>query len=1133
MSSLCSRVSISPPTHANLSSQRPSPHLDETAGFSHLHQSYGSPPLRGQASFSPPPPRSPLPPSAIVTATADLESLVVVPLNNLASVEAVKDVVMTRLHIADEDMPRHAFYLTRIGAGEGRPVSDEELWAAVKACTRGDGPQVTVFVKEVGSPRAPHWSAEEGRSAAEFASAATYDRMRMAHTRDRETSRSSGSGGRPPSPNSAASFHRQKSPSVSSRASETPSGLVQREPGWPSGHDEASLAARRQQPSSTVAVPPRQASTSSYASQRLTTSPQSAGGILSPPADARYGHALPPVSSSSTTPKTSPEEYFQYPSANQPVASPAASSSLSPVPHGLQSYPPPSSSFAGPTRRLPPAPSPSGLPDSRTQSVPVLQVTSSDWPRSIAASAPHHAPSMPAPSSYTQHPPRALPSTDPRSNMRQYVSDPYRNLPLPSNQSPYHNLSLQGQSSVVHLPQQPRPGYPTNILPPRAATLATQNGTGLGVSRSADNLRSTYEKAAVDSTGSSRGPISRVTPNPVGRPSVDSAMLSGSNSNPASAFYAAPVQAQQQQQQHLGITHGSRNAPQSVRADWPGVVERPSTATGFLSEGDRGRVRQDSTSSSAGGRSRSGTLNDLEGRLESQLSLLQKLDDRPSAHGESSAPAFADDDGTYDGLVDTARGRQHPAVDAIAHSAASPPSSTRSSLTGPITPASDASRNRFSLTPAVVEKPRLVDEFGDPLDEETGTWFPVNQPATSPTPPAPAPDRKVSQSSVHSAGSSAAVPTPATYGVASPAKVQSNPPTPAMQATTRRSSVPDAQDWTHTILSRFGASSATEGGTLLPTAGTGTLRPGVGGPSVVASAPTTPKVVDEFGDELDDAATFFPGHGPAQASDSAAAPLSVSPSDKETSLSNRPSLRLRIGSGNSGPAGPQSHQSGKDGDRSGGRGSAGSEQDSGRREGAPLASRRSDGSGGGSSARRYLSSRFDRTAGESDSPFARRNSLAARASDDNDWAFRPPVETVLEHLDVFFPEHDLDKPVFDLAAPSPSSGSTATSSSLKDQSAASTPRRSHLGYHKSIRVVAQDRKRMLQKAGRNVATAASGLASNLLRRRSTKLFGAKIEEVTSAQMNEIDALHETSDDDPENCEFGLRVPLCSPTRPLY
>jgi hypothetical protein len=77
-----------------------------------------------------------------------------------------------------------------------------------------------------------------------------------------------------------------------------------------------------------------------------------------------------------------------------------------------------------------------------------------------------------------------------------------------------------------------------------------------------------------------------------------------------------------------------------------------------------------------------------------------------------------------------------------------------------------------------------------------------------------------------------------------------------------------------------------------------------------------------------------------------------------------------------------------------------------------------------------------------------------------------------------------------------------------------------LAYKKSIRVVALDRKRQLQKAGRNVASAASGLASNLLRRRSTKLFGARIEEVTSAQMKGINSLKDTSVEDPENCTFS-------------
>ncbi|GAA5979146.1 hypothetical protein JCM10908_002819 [Rhodotorula pacifica] len=1113
-------ASRSPVPRGSLS-PRPSAHPDESSSYSQFHHSFGSPPLQQQTSFSPQPPRSPLPPSAIVTATADLESLVVVPLNNLSSVEAVKDVVMTRLHIADEDMPRHAFYLTRIGAGEGRPVTDDELWTAVKACASGDGPQLTVFVKEVRSPRPGHWSPQDGRSAAEFASAATYDRVRSAHHRDRETSRSSGSNGRAPSPNSAASFHRDKSPSVSSRASEPPSVLAPRETARSPAYEDATLANRRQQLGSTVAVPPRQASSSSFASQRLTTSPQSASTVLSPSGDLRFGSGHPPQSSTSTTPKTSPEEYFQYPSATQPVTSPAASASLSPSLPGPQGYHPASSSsvFGGPTRRLPPAP----LPDMRTQTVPVLQVTSTDWSRSIPASTFHHATSLPAASSYSQHPPRAVPSTDPRYNMRQYASDPYRNLPLPSNQSPYHNLSLQGQSSVVHLQQQPRPGYSNNNLPPRATTLAAPTAAGLSISRSADNLRGTYESAAFEQPGQGPTPTARVTAHPVARLPADASSSGTSGSNLASAFYSAPVQAQHQQQ--FGSIHSSRILPQalsphSARADWPNVLDRPSTATGFMSEGDRVRSRQDSTSSSNGGRSRSGTVNELERRFDSQLSLLKDSEERSPAVREPSAPTFADDDGAYDGLVDISRAPHHPTLEALANTSyptTSPPSSTRSSLTGPITPASDVSRNRFSLTPAVAEKPRLVDEFGDPLDEETGTWFPVNQPAPSPV-PTPTPDRKPSQPSTLSGTSTSAVSVPTAYGPVSPSKVQPSPMTPASKPADRQASVPDAQDWTQTILSRFGASSTTEGGTLLPAAGAGTLRPEGTTPPAAASAPNTPRVVDEFGDELDDGATFFPGHGPAQQrAVSTTGPSSPNLDEKESALSSRPSLRLKIGSTAGPQSGPQSQQSGRDSDRSAGRGSAGSEHESARREGPPTAGRKSDGSA--SSTRRFLSSRFDRSAGDSDSPFARRNSLAARASDDNDWAFRPPVETVLEHLDVFFPEHDLDKPVFDLPAPSPPSGSTGASSPAKDQPLAAQTRRSNLGYHKSIRVVAQDRKRMLQKAGRNVATAASGLASNLLRRRSTKLFGAKIEEVTSAQMKDIDALRETSDDDPENFSY--------------
>ncbi|BGP53188.1 mitogen-activated protein kinase kinase kinase [Rhodotorula sphaerocarpa] len=1103
-------------------SPRPSPGFGDPSNGSY----YGSPPSHAHASLmpSPPRPRSPLPPSAIVTATADLESLIVVPLNGLATVEAVKDVVMTRLHIADDDQPRQSFHLTQIGAGEGRAVSDEDLWVAIKASARGDGPQNTVYVKEIGSPQASLWGG--GADTDAFVSAASQRRMRGDEPRDREMSRSSGSGGRAPSPHSAAGFHRQKSPSVSSvsRASDPVAPVVP--PSLSMSVDDLS---RRPLGSGASSAPPRQLSTPTYSTQRMTTSPQSSSTVLSPAHDSQFDvHGGAGRAPGSLTPKTSPEEYFQpLPTGNRLGVSPAGSAALSPPTYGPQGYYPGSPGFAGTPRRLPSAPVGSSPTDSRTQSVPLLSVTSADWSRPVAASAPHHSPNQAATQTFAPHPPRAHPPTDPRRAMRQYASDPYRNLPPPSNQSPYHNLSLQGQSNVVHLPQPSRYAYQSSAAPPpRAATLAAPSPSGgLALSRSADNLRGTFDAGTIDSPGPSRSPVSRISPQSSGRSGTDP--FGGHSPNPASAFYSAPVQAQHQSGTYSARSGSQVLSPQSAsttRSDLAGALERPSTATGFMHDTERSRFRQESASSSVSGRSRSGTLGELEHRFSSQMSLFPAERSREE-RSEASAPVSAEEKGADEGSAAPSRIPSQPSAGSTT-APTSPPSSTRSSLTGPITPASDLPLDRFSpaaaaaAPPPTTEKPILVDEFGDPLDEETGTWFPVNQPTPPPqlTTPQPAPPqptvtptpvRKPSHSSSHSPHATTAVPAPKSYGPGSPTRPQPSPSTPALQLNERRDQVPDAQDWTQTILSRFGASSATDGGTLLPGGPTGTLRPGAGPPPASTSpAPAAPRVVDEFGDELEDASTFFPGHGPVKPAPAASTSLSRNDSARGRTLMSRPSLKLKIGANASGAQGapPQSTvHSGKDNDRSAGRKSAAGERESARA-----------GAGGG---RRTGPPRQDRSAGEPESPFAYRNSMAARASDDNDWAFRPPVETVLEHLDVFFPQHDLDKPVFDLAAPSPSSANTTHSSPAKEPTSTVSSRRSNLAYHKSIRVVAQDRKRMLQKAGRNVATAASGLASNLLRRRSTKLFGAKIEEVTSDKMGEINSLHEATNEDPENFSY--------------
>lgn len=138
----------------------------------------------------------------------------------------------------------------------------------------------------------------------------------------------------------------------------------------------------------------------------------------------------------------------------------------------------------------------------------------------------------------------------------------------------------------------------------------------------------------------------------------------------------------------------------------------------------------------------------------------------------------------------------------------------------------------------------------------------------------------------------------------------------------------------------------------------------------------------------------------------------------------------------------------------------------------------------------------------------RRTSFARRESD---WAFRPPPEQLYENLDDFFPKHDLDKPVLDATAAlgSPLAGSPRPEESPPNQqiqplSAASTgpgPFSSRTRHKKSIRIVAQDRKKFLERAeqAENRRTQGASQGAGLARRRSTKLWGSKVLEMTPGQ----------------------------------
>jgi hypothetical protein len=123
------------------------------------------------------------------------------------------------------------------------------------------------------------------------------------------------------------------------------------------------------------------------------------------------------------------------------------------------------------------------------------------------------------------------------------------------------------------------------------------------------------------------------------------------------------------------------------------------------------------------------------------------------------------------------------------------------------------------------------------------------------------------------------------------------------------------------------------------------------------------------------------------------------------------------------------------------------------------------------------------------------NQLPKRPASPSDKAFRtgvadftrPPAEDVYERLDKFFPAHDLDKPVIDAS----SGGTSPTSMEPPPLPLPSTAPPERFKHKKSIRVVAAEHKRRIKHA--------SIAPEDMRRKRSTKLWGSKLEEVTPAQ----------------------------------
>jgi hypothetical protein len=106
------------------------------------------------------------------------------------------------------------------------------------------------------------------------------------------------------------------------------------------------------------------------------------------------------------------------------------------------------------------------------------------------------------------------------------------------------------------------------------------------------------------------------------------------------------------------------------------------------------------------------------------------------------------------------------------------------------------------------------------------------------------------------------------------------------------------------------------------------------------------------------------------------------------------------------------------------------------------------------------------------------------------WAHRPAPEDVYDRLEDFFPEHDLDKPVIEA-----NSGGTSPTAADQTYGIPQNDRERIGGVRgkKSIRIVAEEHKKRLDRTSR-----AESSYGNLLRR-STKLWGGQVEEVTTSQ----------------------------------
>ena len=126
-------------------------------------------------------------------------------------------------------------------------------------------------------------------------------------------------------------------------------------------------------------------------------------------------------------------------------------------------------------------------------------------------------------------------------------------------------------------------------------------------------------------------------------------------------------------------------------------------------------------------------------------------------------------------------------------------------------------------------------------------------------------------------------------------------------------------------------------------------------------------------------------------------------------------------------------------------------------------------------------------------------------ADSDSWAPRPPPENIYDRLDLFFSKHDLDKPVIEAISgdTSPTAEPAIPPNSVNDKA--------RIKAKKSIRIVAEEHKKRI---GRTSMANPAAFANNVLRKRNTKLWGSKLEELTTFRSNSTASLPESPSSGP-------------------